>query len=62
MCPPAGLGVLSVTPPARSAALLTQIMWWYVLTPGVAILLVVLAFTMVGRALEAIINPALRSR
>lgn len=36
--------------------------WWYVLTPGIAILLVVLAFTMVGRALEAIINPALRSR
>ncbi|SMX67033.1 peptide/nickel transport system permease protein [Brevibacterium iodinum ATCC 49514] len=36
--------------------------WWYVLTPGVAILLVVLAFTMVGRAFEAIINPALRSR
>lgn len=36
--------------------------WWYVLTPGIAILLVVLAFTMVGRALEAIINPALRGR
>lgn len=36
--------------------------WWYVLTPGIAILLVVLAFTMVGRALEAIVNPALRSR
>ncbi|SDS12023.1 peptide/nickel transport system permease protein [Brevibacterium siliguriense] len=36
--------------------------WWYVLTPGIAILLVVLAFTMVGRAFEAIINPALRSR
>lgn len=36
--------------------------WWYVLTPGIAILLVVLSFTMVGRALEAIINPALRSR
>lgn len=36
--------------------------WWYVLTPGIAILLVVLSFTMVGRALEAIINPALRNR
>lgn len=36
--------------------------WWYVLAPGVAIVLVVIAFTMVGRAFEAIINPALRSR
>ena len=36
--------------------------WWYVLAPGIAIVLVVIAFTMVGRAFEAIINPALRSR
>jgi peptide/nickel transport system permease protein len=36
--------------------------WWYVLVPGVAIVLVVLAFTMVGRAVESIVNPTLRSR
>ncbi|MFE6995940.1 ABC transporter permease [Microbacterium sp. NPDC057659] len=36
--------------------------WWYVLVPGVAIVLVVLAFTLVGRAVENIINPTLRSR
>ncbi|MCR2794292.1 ABC transporter permease [Microbacterium sp. zg.Y625] len=36
--------------------------WWYVLVPGVAIVMVVLAFTLVGRAVETIVNPTLRSR
>ncbi|MDQ0614127.1 peptide/nickel transport system permease protein [Microbacterium sp. W4I4] len=36
--------------------------WWYVLVPGIAIVLVVLAFTLVGRAVENIINPTLRRR
>ncbi|WP_235511234.1 ABC transporter permease [Agromyces sp. Root81] len=36
--------------------------WWYVVIPGLAIVLVVLAFTLVGRAFEAIVNPTLRSR
>ena len=36
--------------------------WWYVLVPGLAIVLVVLAFTLVGRAVENIVNPTLRSR
>ncbi|WP_040159108.1 ABC transporter permease [Nigerium massiliense] len=36
--------------------------WWFVLPPGVAIVLVVLCFTLVGRALEAVVNPALRGR
>ncbi|HEY9291616.1 MAG TPA: ABC transporter permease [Microlunatus sp.] len=36
--------------------------WWYVLVPGIAIVLVVLAFTLVGRAVESIVNPTLRSR
>jgi peptide/nickel transport system permease protein len=36
--------------------------WWYLLTPGVAILLVVLSFTLCGRALEAVLNPRLRGR
>lgn len=36
--------------------------WWYILTPGLAIVAVVLAFTLVGRAIEAIANPTLRSR
>ena len=36
--------------------------WWYVLIPGVAILVVVLAFTLVGRAVESIANSTMRSR
>lgn len=34
--------------------------WWYVLAPGFAILFVVLACTVIGRAFEAIANPTLR--
>lgn len=36
--------------------------WWFVLTPGIAIVIVVLAFTLVGRAIETVINPTLRGR
>lgn len=36
--------------------------WWYVLSPGLAIVAVVLCFTLVGRALESVINPTLRGR
>jgi peptide/nickel transport system permease protein len=36
--------------------------WWYLLPPGVAIVLVVLAFTMCGYALDEILNPRLRRR
>ena len=31
--------------------------WWYILPPGVAILFVVLGFTMTGRAVETVLNP-----
>jgi len=33
--------------------------WWYLVVPGVAILLVVLGFTLTGRALEHALNPHL---
>ena len=36
--------------------------WWYLVPPGVCILLVVLAFTMIGQALESVLNPRLRGR
>lgn len=36
--------------------------WWYVLPPGLAIVVVVLSFTLVGRAVESVINPTLRGR
>lgn len=34
--------------------------WWYMLPPGLCILLVVLAFTLCGRAMETVLNPRLR--
>jgi peptide/nickel transport system permease protein len=36
--------------------------WWWVVPPGLAIVLVVLAFTMIGYALDDILNPKLRAR
>jgi peptide/nickel transport system permease protein len=36
--------------------------WWYLLSPGIAIVLVVLAFTMCGQALEQVFNPKLADR
>jgi peptide/nickel transport system permease protein len=36
--------------------------WWWVIPPGVAVVLVVLAFTLIGYALDEILNPRLRRR
>jgi peptide/nickel transport system permease protein len=36
--------------------------WWWLVPPGVAIVLVVLAFTMCGYALDEILNPRIRAR
>jgi len=36
--------------------------WWQYLPPGVGIVLVVLAFTIIGRALEEVFDPRLRDR
>ncbi len=36
--------------------------WWYLLPPGVCVILVVLSFTLIGQALEEIFNPRLRDR
>ena len=36
--------------------------WWWIVPPGLAIVFVVLAFTMIGYALDDILNPKLRAR
>jgi peptide/nickel transport system permease protein len=36
--------------------------WWWLVPPGLSIVLVVLAFTMCGYALDEILNPRLRRR
>ena len=39
---------------------LTEQAWWYYIPPGVGILLVVLSFTLIGHALEEILDPRLK--
>lgn len=47
---------------ALDSGAITAGAWWYVLPPGLAIVVVVLGFTLVGRALEVVVNPTLRAR
>jgi peptide/nickel transport system permease protein len=47
---------------AFSAGAATTGKWWWLLPPGLAIVMVVLAFTMCGFALDEILNPKLRER
>ncbi|XHM95387.1 ABC transporter permease [Peterkaempfera sp. SMS 1(5)a] len=42
---------------AFSGGAVTAGAWWYLLPPGLAILLVVLGFTLTGRAIEQVLNP-----
>ncbi|MCS7385431.1 MAG: ABC transporter permease [archaeon GB-1867-005] len=41
---------------------LIKLAWWYVIPPGLCILLVVLSFIFIGHALDEILNPRLRLR
>ena len=45
---------------AYSAGAITRHAWWYYLPAGIGIVLVVLAFTLFGRAIEEILDPPLR--
>jgi peptide/nickel transport system permease protein len=45
---------------AFEAGALTEQAWWYYVPPGLGIMLVVLAFTLVGQALEEVLDPRLR--
>jgi peptide/nickel transport system permease protein len=42
---------------AFSSGAVSQGAWWYVLPPGICVVLVVLSFTLVGRAMERIVDP-----
>jgi peptide/nickel transport system permease protein len=42
---------------ATNDGAITRGAWWYILPPGIAIVIVVLGFTMTGRAVEHILNP-----
>ncbi len=47
---------------AFSAGAITTGSWWFIVPPGVCVVLVVLSFTVVGQALESVLNPRLRER
>ncbi|MEQ6900802.1 ABC transporter permease [Nocardioides sp. YIM 152588] len=47
---------------AYSVGAITTGSWWFFVPPGVCVVLVVLSFTLVGQALEAVLNPKLRKR
>jgi peptide/nickel transport system permease protein len=47
---------------ANDSGAMAQGAWWFFIPPGVCIVLVVIAFTMVGYAIEEIVNPKLRER
>lgn len=36
--------------------------WWWIIPPGLCIVILVLGFTMCGYALDEILNPRLRGR
>jgi peptide/nickel transport system permease protein len=44
------------------AGALTEQAWWYYVPPGLGIMLVVLAFTLCGQALEEVLDPRLRDQ
>ena len=46
---------------AFSAGALGREAWWWYLPPGLCVIAVVLAFTLVGRAIETILDPRLRA-
>jgi peptide/nickel transport system permease protein len=47
---------------AYQAGALTREAWWWFLPPGLGIMAVVIAFTLIGSALEEIFDPRLRER
>jgi peptide/nickel transport system permease protein len=44
---------------AFSVGAITTGAWWFIVPPGVCVVLVVLSFTLVGQALEEVLNPRL---
>jgi peptide/nickel transport system permease protein len=45
---------------AQLQGAVSQRAWWFLLPPGLGVVVVVLAFTLIGRALETVLNPRLR--
>ncbi|ASU79270.1 ABC transporter permease [Actinopolyspora erythraea] len=57
---PAMISWGSMLKSAMDTGAVTAGAWWYLLPPGLGIAVVVLSFTLCGRALETVLNPRLR--
>jgi len=47
---------------AFSMGAVSHVAWWWLLPPGICVVLVVLSFTFIGYALDEVLNPKLRRR
>ena len=47
---------------AYSVGAITTGSWWFFMPPGICVILVVLSFTLIGQALEDVVNPRLKAR
>ncbi len=47
---------------AYSVGAITTGSWWFFVPPGLCVIVVVLSFTLIGQALEEVLNPRLRER
>jgi len=52
----------SILEDAFDAGAMTTGSWWFIIPPGLCVVVVVLSFQMIGNALEEIFNPRLRRR
>jgi peptide/nickel transport system permease protein len=59
---PANISWGTMLDQAFEGGAITQEAWWYFIPPGVGILLVALSFTLIGTALEEILDPRLKER
>jgi peptide/nickel transport system permease protein len=59
---PANISWGTMLDQAFEAGAITQEAWWYFIPPGLGVLLVALSFTLIGTALEEILDPRLKER
>ena len=59
---PANISWGTMLDQAFQAGAITQEAWWYFIPPGLGVLLVALSFTLIGTALEEILDPRLKER
>jgi peptide/nickel transport system permease protein len=47
---------------ARAFGAFTDLAWWWLIPPGLAITLLTLSFTLIGNAVNEVLNPRYRER